>query len=237
MENPTLLEKLSNEIFCEIFDHLNAFDLLFAFSSLNSRISSILKLIRLHIIIPSTYFRDQIEFLSHHLTVHSDQVISLNIYDQICDQTNVVAYLYNRHAFLNLRSCIFWDLHSSPKLENIVKQLKEQTQMVSFHVVQDFDPQQDKLCRSHAHLFSQKILLNTPSTLRSATLRFYYDHPDLVRSTIIDTRLTYLELVIYGTPDNVSIYSLIPVLRLHNTLRHLSVTIDNVISEDDNYIM
>jgi hypothetical protein len=191
MANSTLLETLSNEIFCEIFDYLDAFGLFFSFSSLNSRISSVLKLTRLHIIIDSMYCRRQIEFLSHHLTFHSDQVVSLNIEDEICDQTNIIAYLYSRHTFLNLRSCIFWCLDSSAKLKNVIKQLKKQTQIVSLNIFQACDPRQDKLCRSHAHLFSQKILLNTPPTLRSASLRFHYNHPDLVRSTIIDTRLTY----------------------------------------------
>jgi hypothetical protein len=108
MANHTLLEDLSNELFCEIFDYLNAFDLFFAFVSLNSRISSVLKLTHLHVIIHSTDCRSQIQFLSHHLTFHSDQVISLNIDNKIHDQTNVVDYLYNRHLFLNVRSYIFW---------------------------------------------------------------------------------------------------------------------------------
>lgn len=237
MTNSTLLEELSNEIFCDIFDYFDAFDLFFAFSSLNSRISSVLKLTRLHVIIHSMYRRRQIEFLSHHLAFHSDQVISLDVCDEICDQTNVVAYLYNRHSFLNLRSCIFWLLNSSPKLKNVIKQLKEQTQIVSFHIVQSDYAEEDKLCRSRAHLFSQRILLNTPPTLRTVTLRFHYDHPELLRNTIVYTTLTYLELVFYGTLDKVSIYSLIPVLRIHSTLRHLGVIIKSpTMLEDDNYI-
>ncbi|CAF3688390.1 unnamed protein product, partial [Adineta steineri] len=51
MENFMQLEDLSSELFCEIFDYLNAFDLFLAFASLNSRISSIIKLTRLHVII------------------------------------------------------------------------------------------------------------------------------------------------------------------------------------------
>ncbi len=35
--------------------------------------------------------------------------------DEISDQTNVVAYLFSRHAFPNLRLCIFYYLHTLPK--------------------------------------------------------------------------------------------------------------------------
>ena len=237
MANSTLLEEVSSKIFCEIFDYLNAFDLFLAFASLNSRISSILKLTRLHVIIDSVHCRRQIEFLSHHLTFHSDQVISLDICDKICDQTNVIAYLFSRHEFSNLRSCIFWGLHASSKLKKVIKKLKIQTQIVSLHILQSYNAGDDNLCRTHAHLFSEMVLLNEPSTLRFATLRFHYDYPELTRSMTINTTLTYLELIFYGTLDKISVYSLIPVLRVYNTLRQLNVIIkSSTISQDNNNI-
>ena len=227
MTNSTLLKDLSNDIFCEIFDYFNAFDLFFAFASLNSRISSLLKFIRLHVIIHWTYYRHQVELFSHHLTSHSDQVISLSIFDEICDQINVVAYLFSQH--------IFYCIHSSSKLENVIKQLKNQTQIVSLHIVQSYDAEQDKLCRNHASLFSEMFLVNTSLTLHSATLRFHYDHPELTRSTIINTKLTYLELMFYGTLNNISIYCLIPVLRIHDSLQHFGVIIkSSTISQNNN---
>ena len=236
MTNSTRLEDLSNEIFCEIFDYLHACDLFFAFTSLNSRISSILKLIRLHVIIDWTYYRHQIQFLSHHLTFHSSQVISLDIYDKISNQTNVIAYLFNRHVFPNVRSCIFCDLHSSFQLKNVVKKLQEQTQMLSFHIIQSDCAESDKLGRSHAGLFSQMVLLNAPSTLCSATLRFHYDHRELWQTATVCTTLMYLDVLFYGTLDNVSIYSLISVLRTHRTLRYLGVEIKSpVMSQTDNH--
>ncbi len=70
------------------------------------------------------------------------------------------------------------------------------------------------------------ILLNTPPTLRSATLRFHYDHPKLlVRNTMAYRTLTYLDLLLYGSSANASIFSLISIIRIHSTLRHLSVII------------
>ena len=237
MVSVTRLEQLSNEIFCEIFNYLNAFDLFFAFTSLNSRISSILKLMRLHVLLHSTYCRRQVEFLSDNLTFHSDQVFSLDINDQICDQTNVVGYLFSRHSFLNLRSCTLWMLHSTPKLINVIEQLKNQTQLVSIHIIQSYDAERDKLCQSHAHQFSQMVLVNTPATLCSATLLFHYDHSELMRSVISSTQLTYLELMFYGELENLSIHSLIPVLRIHVRLRHLVVIIENsIVSTDNIYI-
>ncbi len=51
MDIQTHLEDLSNEIFFEIFDYLNALDIFTSFTSLNRRISSILQSISLRIVI------------------------------------------------------------------------------------------------------------------------------------------------------------------------------------------
>jgi hypothetical protein len=225
MDNSTSFEDLSNEVFCEIFDYLNAFDLFLAFTSLNTRLSSILKFIRLHVTIDSMYCRRQIEFLSHHLTFHSHQIISLNICDIICNQINTIAYLFERYEFPNLRSCTFRCLDASSELKNVIKRLKKQTQLVSLHIFQSYDAENDKLSRNDAHLFSEMVLLNTPFSLRRVTLRFHYDYPELIRSAIMTTNLTYLELLFYGTFYKISIYSLIPVLRMHKSLRQVNVII------------
>jgi hypothetical protein len=234
MANSTQLEELSNEIFCSIFDYFDAYDLFFAFSSLNSRISSILKLPRLHVIIHPTDIHYQMKFLCRHLKFYSDQVISLKIHDKIRDQANVVAYLFNRHSFINLRSCILYNIQSSAELKTTIKQLKKHRHIISFHIVQSQNIEEDKLCQSHAHLFSEMVLINTPSALRSATLRFHYDYPELMKSMIIETKLTYLHLMFYGTFDNVSIYSLLPVLRINSRLQHLGVIIQMSKMSDTN---
>lgn len=219
MEKSTSFEELSNDLFCEIFDYLNVLDLFLAFASLNARISSVLNFIRLHVIIDSMYYRHQIEILSHYLTSRSHQVISLDICDKICDQINVIAYLFEQYKFPSLRSCIFRYLDTSSELENVIKQLKTQTQLVSLHIFQSYDVKDDQLTINHAHLFSEIVLLNIPLSLRCATLGFHYDYPELIRSTIMNTNLTYLELLFYGTFDKISIYSLIPLLHIHKSLR------------------
>jgi hypothetical protein len=225
MDNPTLLEELSNDVFCEIFDHLNVLDLFLAFNSLNTRISSILKYYRLHVIINSTYYRHQIEHLCHYLTFRSHQVISLDICDEISDQRNIIEYLFERYKFPTLRFCTFRCLEASSKLINVINQLKKQTQLVSFNIFQSYDAKNDQLIRNHAHLFSEMVLLDTPFSLRRATLRIHYDYPELMTSRIITTNLIYLELWFYGSFDKISIYSLIPIFRIHKSLRQLNVLI------------
>ena len=66
----------------------------FTFASLNSRISLLLNSILLHVNIHWTHCRHELEFLSNHLKFRSDQVVSLQVHDEICDQTNVIAYIF-----------------------------------------------------------------------------------------------------------------------------------------------
>ncbi|CAF4156120.1 unnamed protein product, partial [Rotaria magnacalcarata] len=107
MTTITQLEDLSSEIFLEILEYLDGDEMAFTFASFNSRISLLLSSIPLHINIYRTYCRREFELLSNYLKFHFNQVVSLQSYDQICDQTNVIAYLFHLHNFLNLRSCIF----------------------------------------------------------------------------------------------------------------------------------
>ncbi|CAF1310807.1 unnamed protein product [Adineta ricciae] len=107
--------------------------------------------------------------------------------------------------------------------------------MVSFHIVQSYNPDEGNLCRIHADAFTRMTVLNELSSLRSVTLRFHHDHPELATSMIINTKLTYLELLFYGTQEKISIYSLIPLLRMCTALRKLNVMLKATKSED-NYI-
>jgi hypothetical protein len=228
MDKATSFEDLSNDIFCELFDYFNAFDLFLAFDSLNVRISSVFKYIRLHIIIHPLYYRHQILFLSRYLTFHSHQVVSLDISDKICDQRDTIAYLFDRHEFPILHSCIFRCLNVSSKLNNAINQLKKQTQLVSFHLFQLCDVPNDVLIRHDAHLFSEMFFLNIPCSLRCDTLRLLYDYPELITNTITNSSLTYLELLFTETFRKISIYSLIHVLRIHKSLRQLNVIIKSL---------
>ncbi len=91
--NPiTQFEDLSDKLFLIIFDYLYALDLFQAFSSLNTRISSILFDARLYVIISKLHRRQQIEFLSFHLTHHADQVIFISLEDQLHDYSAIFDY-------------------------------------------------------------------------------------------------------------------------------------------------
>jgi hypothetical protein len=84
MNTHTHFEDLSNEIFFEIFDYLNALDIFISFTSLDKRISSILQSISLRINITQENCLRQIKILSY-LIYHDHQVISITIFDKIRD--------------------------------------------------------------------------------------------------------------------------------------------------------
>ncbi|CAF1283481.1 unnamed protein product [Adineta ricciae] len=105
--------------------------------------------------------------------------------------------------------------------------------MVSFHILQSYDPGEDILRRTHADAFTKMAVLNELSSLNLVTLRFHHDHPELATSMNINTKLTYLELIFYGTEEKISIYSLIPVLRVCTALRQLNVIIKGTKPEDN----
>ena len=221
----TQFEDLPNEIFLEIFEYLYAGDIFFTFAALNSRISLLLNSIHLHINIHSTYCRQELAFLSYHLKFHSDQVISLQIHDEICDQKNVIAYLFHQHDFLNLHSCIFHSISSSSELKIVIEKLSKLPKIILFRIIQSCNVKEDKLNPSDASKFSQLILIDTPSTLRSTSLYFHHNHSQIATTSIITTNLTCLQIIFYGTLNDISIFSLIPLLRIHRSLRTLCVTI------------
>jgi hypothetical protein len=201
----TQLEELSNEIFLDILEYLDGYDILFAFASLNSRISLILYSTRLRVNIDFTHCRHQIEFLSHYLKFYSDQVVSLQVHDVICDQENIIAYLFNRHDFSKLQYCVFYSIKSSSNLKIVFEKLSKLTKIVSFRIIQSRNVEEDKLNTFDAHNFSQLILIDTPSTLRSADLYFYYNHFQLPTRSIVPTNLTHLRIIFYGTLIHFSI--------------------------------
>ena len=128
------LEDLPNEILCETFNYLHALDLFYAFSNLNRRISSILKEIRLHVYIGQPTSRRQIEFLCEKLILHCDQVISMDICNESCGETDIIEYLFEEYNFVNLGRCRLSCFGFNSKLENVLRKLKEQNQLVYFHI-------------------------------------------------------------------------------------------------------
>jgi anti-anti-sigma regulatory factor len=115
MDRNTRLEALSIEIFSEIFDYLHALDIFTAFSSLNRRILSILQIIPLRVVISHNHLRYHVDYLSSHLISHAHQVISVDIYDTIHDDSSIVNLLFSQHKFINLQSCIFTLIHPSTR--------------------------------------------------------------------------------------------------------------------------
>ncbi|CAF3915133.1 unnamed protein product [Rotaria magnacalcarata] len=86
---------------------------------------------------------------------------------------------------------------------------------------------EDKPNISNASQFSQLILTDTPSTFRSTALYFHYNHSQIIATSIVTTNVTHSKLMFNSTLNDVSIYSLIPLLRIHCALRSLCVTTKN----------
>ncbi|CAF1326824.1 unnamed protein product [Rotaria sordida] len=226
MDTHTHLEDLSNEIFFEIFDYLHALDIFTAFASLNKRILSILKSISLHVIILNSHYDREIQFLSSHLTFHAHQVVSLYIYDTIRDRSSIISLLFNRHHFINLQSCKFISINSSTELDNVIKQVKSLNRLVTFVITQPIYQNNNKkyICD-----ITRTILMHKSSSLRSVMLRYNYDYLDISTYTSIASNLISLDLLMSGTLNIVSLYSILPILRVCHRIRYLHVIINHQI--------
>ncbi len=163
--------------------------MVFAFALLNSRISLLLNSIPLHVNIHNTYSRYELQLLSNHLKFDCLQVVSLEIPDQICDETNVIAYIFHQHDLVNVHSCIFHSINSSSKLKIVFEKWLKLSKIILFRLIQSCDVKEDKLNTSE---FSQLILIDTPQTLRSTVLYFHYNHSQITTPSIVTTILTHL---------------------------------------------
>ncbi|CAF4031151.1 unnamed protein product, partial [Rotaria sordida] len=226
------LEDLSNEIFFEIFDYLHALDIFTGFSSLNKRFLSILQTIPLRILISYIHCRRQIDFLSSHLIYHADQVISIGMRDTIRDDTSIISLLFNRHYFINLQSCRFITIHPSTKLDNVIKQIKNFNRLVSFSI---YHPNDKTFSKNDKSNFTHTILMHKSSSLRSVVLQYAYDYLDISNYTSLPSNLISLYLYINGSPSTVSVYSILPILRLCHRVRYIRIIIKhNNLAENNN---
>jgi hypothetical protein len=216
------LEDLSNEIFFEIFDYLNALEILTSFTSSNRRMSSILQLIPLRVIIGYNYCRRQIEFLSSYLYFHDHQVISIHTFDSIRDYSSVISFLFNRHHFINLQSCIFHSINASTKLGKIIKQIKSLNKLAFVRIL---DAHDKNINENDRHDLTQTILMHKSSYLRSITLQYPFEYLDMSNYTSISSNLISLDLYISGSPSTVSVYSVLSILRLCHAIRYLRITL------------
>jgi anti-anti-sigma regulatory factor len=233
MNTRTHFEDLSNEIFFEIFDYLHALDIFTSFTSLNRRISSILQSIPLRIVISRNHCRRQINFLSSQLTFHAHQVISLNISDTIRDDSSIISLLFDRHKFINLESCRFVEIDPSTKLENVIKQIKSLNRLISLCIYQ---PNVPCLNATDRYDLTRIMLMHKSSSLRSLALQYRYNYLDISNYTSLPSNLTSIKLIIGGLFSTVSIYSIILVLRLCHTIRHLSILIGHTDLHTNNNI-
>ena len=223
MNKQTHLEDLSNEIFFEIFDNLDAFDIFTAFSSLNKRISSILQSIPLRIDISNLYYRNEIDFLCSHLKLHAHQVISITISDTIRDDTSIISLLFNQHSFINLQFCQFIAIDPSSKLDNIIKQIKSFDKLVSFNL---FSPNHGSINESDKYELTRTMLMHKSSSLRSIVLRYPYDYSNISNNISIASNIISLYLHISGSSSSVSVHSIISILRLCHRVRYMGILVE-----------
>jgi hypothetical protein len=221
MDTHTCLEDLSNEIFFEIFDYLHALDIFTAFASLNKRILSILQSIQLHVIILNSHYDREINFLFSHLTFHAHQVISVKCFDTIRDRSSIISLLFNRHHFVNLQSCIFILDNPSTEHKNVIKQVESFNRLAAFFIIQQ--PAYKKINEKDKCSISRTILMKNSFFLRSVKLD--YDYLDRPTYTPISSNLISLELLMSGISSPLSVFSILPILRICHRIRYLHAII------------
>ena len=74
---PTIIERLSTEIFFEIFDYLAPFEILYAFINLNQRLNNIIGLYPLHLNFQNLS-RTKFDFICRHLQPKQVKAIVLS---------------------------------------------------------------------------------------------------------------------------------------------------------------
>jgi hypothetical protein len=230
MDTHTHLEDLSNEIFFEIIDYLHALDIFTAFTSLNKRILSILQSIPLRVIILNQHYSREIDFLSSHLTFHAHQVISLKCYDTIRDRSSIISLLFNQHHFINLQSCKFMSMNPSTKLENVIKQIESLNRLASFSIIPSNHVDINKKDKCD---ITRTILMHKSSFLRSAMLHYTYDYLDI---STYASNLISLHLLMSGSPNTVSIYSFLPILRVCHRIRYLHAILKDEFPSQNNNV-
>ncbi|CAF4586177.1 unnamed protein product, partial [Rotaria sp. Silwood2] len=158
----------------------------------------------LRVIVSIIHCRNQIDFLSSHLTFHSHQVISIKINDTIRDDTSMISLLFNRHNFINLQYCMIITVHQSTKLDNFIKQIKTCDKLVSFNIS---NPDHESINES------DKCELYT------------YDYSNILNNISLTSNVTLLYLCIDDSPSNISIHSILSILCLCQRVRYISILV------------
>ena len=224
MGRNTHLENLSTEIFFEILDYLHALDIFTAFSSLNRRISSILQIIPLRVVISYSHRRYHVDNLSSYLTSHAHQVISVDIFDTIDDDSSIVHLLFSQHKFINLQSCTFISIHPSTKLENVIEQIKSLNRLVSFNILH---PENENLTENLKENVKQNLLetmfMHKSPSLCLVGIDLPYDYLNLSKYTLISSNLKSIYLNISSPTSKVFVDSIISIFRLCHSIENLTI--------------
>ena len=231
MDRNICLQDLSTEIFFEIFDYLHALDIFTAFSSLNRRISSILQIIPLRVVISDNHRRYHVDYLSSHLLSHAHQVISMEIFDTIRDDSSIVNLLFSQHKFINLQSCTFISIHPSTKLENVIEQIKSFNRLVSFNI---FHPKDEKLNEHVQKNLLEITFMHKSSSLRSIQLYLPYDYLNISKYISIPSNLKSLHLHITSSTSQIFVDEIVPIFRFCHLMEHLTILLKCPLSIKNN---
>ena len=228
-------ENLPTEILIEIFGYLHAIDIFAAFGSLNRQFSSILPLIPIRVVITSQHHLHHIQLLSNYLRTHADQVISFAIKIDTEHCSAAIDFLFQRHRFTNVRSCVLELSCSFSKFTYFIEQLESLTHLQSISITQ----LHSLSFRSSEHDSICSILSRLRSTiLRSLTLLYHYDHCGILNANnMMISNLTYLELTFHISPNRGSIDPITHILRFCPLLKHLHLLVRNELLVERDSVM
>ncbi|CAF3859509.1 unnamed protein product [Rotaria sp. Silwood1] len=145
----------------------------------------------------------------------------------------IINFLFNRHYFINLQSCIFLSINPSTKLGIVIKQLKTLNRRVSFKIHQ---PNNKNLNQIYKYYLTRILLMHKSSFLHSIVLQYPYNYFDISNNSSISSNLISLKLLISDSPSIVFVYSILPVLRLCCTIRYLTIIVECTHSLENDHI-
>ncbi|CAF3687002.1 unnamed protein product [Rotaria sp. Silwood1] len=122
-------------------------------------------------------------------------------------------------------------INSSTLLDNVIKQVKSLNRLVTFVIAQ---PIYQNINEKYICDITRTILMHK-SSFRSVMLRYNYDYLDISTYTSIASNFISLDLLMSGSLNTVSVYSILPILRVCHRIRCLHVIIkQQIVSENNN---
>ncbi|CAF1650036.1 unnamed protein product [Adineta ricciae] len=222
MTSCTRFEDLPTDLFFEIFDYLDAFEIFTSFNSLNQRISSILQSIPLRIYISANAFRSQVDFLSSQLIFHEHQVISITISDTIRDDSAIISLFFRRHNFLNLQFCSLLSVDFNTKIDRLLEKIKTYRKLLIFNL---FNHRHEDLpLTSKSQLLS--ILLKHQSPLRSINVYYPYNYFDLKSDIPANLNLVSIGLRMAGISSASCFLSIRTIFRICQRIKYIQLAVE-----------